>query len=100
MITLAVGKNPIKLQESEKLVPRLSQMLDRWRKLDPPTAKKLPVEADIPEYLCHVGSAPSASLLERAVGDLAVIALYYLRRIGEYTGKHACNNPNKQFNSV
>jgi hypothetical protein len=67
-------------------------MLDGWRKQDPPTAKKLPVEADIPEYLCKLGSWPNATELERTVGDLTVIAFYYLLHVGEYTCKGARNN--------
>lgn len=67
-------------------------MLDGWRKHDPPTSKKLPVEADVPEYLCKLGSSPQATELERAVGDLTVIAFYYLLRVGEYTCKGARNN--------
>ena len=62
-------------------------MLDRWRKDDPATAKKLHVEADIHEYLLLLGAAPSASTLEAAVGNLTLIAVYYLLRAGEYTCK-------------
>lgn len=67
-------------------------MLDGWRKEDPATSKKLPVEADVPEYLCQIGSSPSASAFEAAVGDLTLIAFYYLLRVGEYTCKSARNN--------
>jgi hypothetical protein len=55
-IALATGHNPTKLVGSDKLIPRLAQMLDGWQKQDPPTSKKLPVEADVPEYLCQVGA--------------------------------------------
>lgn len=91
-VALATGTNPIKLAGSEKLIPRLAQMLDGWRKYDPPTSKKLPVEADVPEYLCKLGTAPHASALESAVGDLIVIAFYYLLRVGEYTCKGTRNS--------
>ena len=92
-VALAIGINPTKLPGGDnKLLPRLSQMMDGWRKSDPPTAKKLPVEADIPEYLCHIGQAKTASPLEAAVGDLAVIAFYYLLRVGEYTTKGTRNS--------
>jgi hypothetical protein len=70
-------------------------MLDGWRKVDPPTLKMLPVEADIPEYLATLGSHPSASILDQAIGDLTLIAFYYLLRIGEYTCK-ATRNESKQ----
>eukprot|EP00984_Skeletonema_dohrnii_P028532 scaffold18565_cov71-Skeletonema_dohrnii-CCMP3373.AAC.3 len=59
--------------------------LDGWRKDDPPTTKKLPVEVDVPEYLADVGRQAHASPLQTVVGDLSLIAFYYLLRVGEYT---------------
>ena len=50
-ISLDIGLNPTKLAHSDRLIPRLSQMIEGWRKEDPPTIKKLPVEADVPELL-------------------------------------------------
>ena len=60
-------------------------MFEGWRKEDPPTMKKLPVEADIPEQLVEVGMAKGATEQEKAVGDCALAAFYYLLRVGEYT---------------
>jgi len=85
-IALACGTNPTKLTGSEKLLPRLSQMLDGWRKEDPPTTKQLPVEADVPELLAERGRTGDSEV-DRAIGDLTLIAFYYLLRIGEYTIK-------------
>jgi hypothetical protein len=62
-------------------------MLEGWKKEDPPTMKQLPVEADVPEYLCLLGNSPSATKLEAVVGDSVVVAFYYLLRVGEYTTK-------------
>ena len=56
-------------------------------KADPPTTKELPVEADVPEFLVQAAMAISASECEKAVADLAMIAFYYLLRVGEYTNK-------------
>jgi hypothetical protein len=67
-------------------------MLDGWRKRDPATTKKLPVEADVPAFLCNMGGAASATPLDAAVGDLTVIAFYYLLRVGEYTCKRSRND--------
>jgi len=83
--------NPTKMPASDKLLPRIAEMLARWAKLDPPTQKKLPVEADVPEFLSEIACACSASELTKAVGDLALIAFYYLLRIGEYTVKRSRN---------
>ena len=91
-IALATNTNPTKIVGSDKLLPRLQQMLDGFRKADPPTMKQLPVEADVPEYLVKLGRDPEARELDRAIGDLTMIAFYYLLRIGEYTTKGIRNN--------
>ncbi len=54
--------------------------------------KQLPVEADVPEYLVKLGQEPEARELDRAIGDLTMIAFYYLLRIGKYTTKGTRNN--------
>ena len=90
-IALACGTNPTKMTGSERLLPRLSQILDGWRKEDPPTTKQLPVEADVPELLAETGRDGNATESERAIGDLTLIAFYYLLRIGEYTVKGTRN---------
>ncbi len=72
---LACGTNPTKLVGSDKMIPRMQQILDGWRKVDPPTKKQLPVEADVPEYLGNLGVATGATELDRAIGDLVLIIL-------------------------
>jgi hypothetical protein len=62
-------------------------MLDGYTKNDPPTQKKLPVEADVPKLLVKMGYGKTGSTLAQAVGNLPMIAFYYLLRIGEYTIK-------------
>ena len=91
-IALATGCNPTKLDNSDKLLPRLSQMLDGMRREDPPTMKKLPVESDVPQFLSDLSRTPAASPLDHAIGDLALIAFYYLLRVGEYTTKSTRQN--------
>ena len=72
-------------------------MFTGWKKEDPPTLKKLPVKADIPELLSQLGAQPSANELDKAIGDLTIIAFYYLLRVGEYTIKYARNNTKQTF---
>jgi hypothetical protein len=84
-IALATNTNPTKIVGSNKLLPRPQQMLDGFRKPDPPTTKQLPVEADVLEFLVQLGLSPEARELDRVIGDLTMIAFYYLLRIGEYT---------------
>ena len=91
-ISLDRGVNPTKLDNTDKLLPRLAQMLRGWEKEDPPIIKKLPVAVDVPELLSALGRDPAANELDRAIGDLALIAFYYLLRVGEYTIKGKRNN--------
>jgi hypothetical protein len=86
-IALACGENPTKIAWSDRCLPRLQQMYDGWRKEDPATTKQLPVEADVPELLADRGLRALATERDRTVGDLTLIAFYYLLRIGEYTIK-------------
>ncbi len=90
-ITLACNKNPTKILGSKKFLPALQIILDGYTKADPPTQKKLPVEADVPELLVEMGYGKSGSLQSQAIGDLSLIAFYYLLRIGEYTVKRQCD---------
>jgi hypothetical protein len=62
-------------------------MLDGYTEADPPTQKKLPVEADVPKLLVEMGYGKSGSVQNQAIGDLSLIAFYYLLCIGEYTVK-------------
>jgi len=62
-------------------------MLDGYTKADPPTQKKLPVEVEVPELLLEMGYGKLGSTITQAVGNLALVAVYYLLRIGEYTVK-------------
>jgi hypothetical protein len=84
---LACNENPTKVLGSKKFLPALQIMIDGYTKADPPTQKKLPVEADVPELLVEMGYGKSGSTQSQAIRDLSLIAFYYLLRIGEYTVK-------------
>jgi hypothetical protein len=81
-----------KLEGSNQFIPRLQQVLDGYRKEDPVWLKKLPVEADVPEFLVNTGYAPEGSNLNKALGDLSLIAYHYLLHVGEYTTKSKRKN--------
>jgi hypothetical protein len=61
--------------------------LTATQKPTPPMKKMLPVEADVPKLLVEMGYGQSGSVHAQAVGDLSLIAFYYLLRIGKYTVK-------------
>jgi hypothetical protein len=61
--------------------------------------KQLPVEAEVPELLAERGRRPFATEQDRAVGDLTLIAFYYLLRIGEHTISALGMKQSKRCNS-
>jgi hypothetical protein len=91
-IALATNTNPTKITGSEKLLLRLQQMFDGFCKADPPTTKQLPVEVDVSEFLVNLGLSPEARELNHSIGNLTMIAFYYLLCIGKYTMKGMRNN--------
>ncbi len=91
-IASARNDNPTKVNSSDKFLPALQVMLNGYSKLDPPTRNMLPVEADVPNLLEEMGCGKGGSTHTQAIGDLAMIAFYYLLQIGEYTGKGKKNN--------
>ncbi len=85
-IALAKNGNPTKVNGSEQV------MLDGYSKQDPPTQKMILVEVDVPALLVEMGYGKGSTTHANAIGDLALIAFYYLLQIGEYTVKGTLNN--------
>ena len=86
-ISLARNVNPLKIVGSDKFIPRIQETLEGWSKDDPATVKKLPVEADMPEWVANLSLEKGVSEQMRAICDCMLIAFYFLLRIGEYTRK-------------
>jgi hypothetical protein len=91
-IALACNDNPTKVNGSDNFLPALQVMLNGYSKSDPPIRKMLPVKADVPNLLVEMGYGKEGSTHTQAIGDLAMIAFYYLLQIGEYTVKGKKNN--------
>jgi hypothetical protein len=66
-------------------------MFEGWARADGPVEKKMPVEIDVPEFLVKYVLEEGASEKVKAVGDLSLIAFFFLLRIGEYTSKGTRN---------
>ena len=60
-------------------------MLKGFENKDPPGLKKLAVHPDLLDWLCKWVHSKGSSPQQQAVGDLEMIAFYYLLRVGEYT---------------
>lgn len=78
--------NPLLLKGSDsKYILPIQEALTAWGKEDAPSVKKLPVEVDVPEYLARQAYKNNTSALDKRVGDLTLLAFFYLLRVGEYT---------------
>lgn len=80
------------MEGSDKYIPLIQQTLDGWRNEDGPVKKKMPVEADVPEWLVKVAAQEDAKENEKAVADLILMAFFFLLRVGEYTVKASRND--------
>jgi hypothetical protein len=92
MVALACDAKTTKVVGSKWLLPRLQIMLDGYRKVDPATQKKLPVQSDVPELLVETAYTSVTPKRQRATADLTTIAFYYLLWVGEYTVKGSQNS--------
>ena len=90
-IALDRDEQPFKVKGSKDFLPLISQTLAGWAKEDPGTSKKMPVEVDVPEFLAELGRKEEADEMTKAVGDLSLMAFYFLLRVGEYTVKSTRN---------
>ena len=87
-IAMVCGTNPTKIEGQDKFLLAIQMQLSGYLMQDPPTDKKLPVEADVPELLVELAYKREENAFAQATADLAMIAFYYLLRIGEYTLKN------------
>ena len=79
-----VGKPcPFKTQEDKYVLP-ISRLVEGLKRDDAPAVPQLALPITVPEHICKVGIA-STNALTQAVGDLCIIAFYFLLRVGEYT---------------
>lgn len=95
--TLQLDGKPNPLADSQGKHPKaISQLLEGYRRADPPSQPKLAVPLVVPRHLVLKGSIGTEK--QKAVGDLALIAFYYLLRVGEYTyHKKSEKRRTKQF---
>ena len=98
---MARGENPLKINNySDRYIKPIADMLIGFGKEDPATQKKLPVDVDVVELCCALGLAATATAKDRRVGDLILIAFYYLLRVGEYTNQWRTKRPKRTKQTV
>lgn len=67
-----------------KYTKKISQLLESYRREDPPSKPKLAVPLSVPSYLVLAG-LNSNDPKKKSVGNMATVAFHYLLRGGEYT---------------
>ena len=83
---LAGRPNPLHEDANRHIAP-LHRLIEGMKREDPPTQPKLAVPPTVPEFLMNVGkfTTNNNASKQKAIGDLSVIAFYYLLRVGEHT---------------
>ena len=91
-LSLDTGVNPLRVIGCNKFLHQIKVMLDEWKKEDPSTMKKLPIEVDIPEYLVEMVVYKEACDGKKSMSDLTLIIFYYLLQVDEYLCKRKRND--------
>jgi len=92
---LAGLPNPTYKPGTDRLDARLQRQLEALRRSDPPTRPQLAVPVSVPHWVFDQ-SRLSRSPHVQAVGDLCLIAFYFLLRVGEYTQTQATRTTRTQ----
>lgn len=86
--------NPVVTPQG-KYHQKISQLLEGYRRNDPSPKYKLAVPLTVPAYMYTYGKSGTAK--HKAIGDMALIAFYYLLRVGEYTRESTNRTRTQQF---
>ena len=93
------GNQPLHQRDGEHFLKPIQHMLAGFANFDPAVEKKLAVGPDVPKFAVEWAHRRQTSPQQQAVGDLIIVAFYYLLRIGEYTtkGKRTKQTRTRQF---
>ena len=80
---LAGESSPV-YQANETYTIPVARLVEGYRREDPPPVPQLALPIIVPEELLKRGKE-SKNTTTQAIGDLTLIAFYYLLRVGEYT---------------
>jgi hypothetical protein len=64
--------------------PVYQRLIEGYRRQDPPAVPQLAVPVTVPN-MCLAMGYKTTDTKKQAIGDLAIMAFYYLLRVGEYT---------------
>ena len=78
------GERSLVLQTEKTYKVPVGRLVEGLRREDPPSTPQLAVPVSVPEQ-CLTNAQQEGTNKAKAIGDLAIIAFYYLLRVGEYT---------------
>jgi hypothetical protein len=82
-IELAGLPSPVYQTEKTYKIP-VARLIEGYRREDPPAVAQLALPISVPTHCQHKAYTTSCDK-EKAIGDLTIIAFFYLLRVGEYT---------------
>ena len=92
-IQLAGEPSPVYQTEGTYILP-VARLMESYRRTDSPPVPQLALPVAVPEH-CRKSAYATACPKSHAIGDLAIIAFYYLLRVGEYTKPRVVTVNNK-----
>ena len=78
------GKQSPLGSQKEGYPKAIAQQLEGYKREDPPPQPKLAVPLEVPRHMNIIGQGTKCPK-QRAIGEIAIIAFFYLLRVGEYT---------------
>ena len=79
------GRQLLHQVDGQHYIKPIQHILAGFKNFDSPTEKKLACHPDLPYFACMFANREHTAEAQQAVGDLIVIAFYFLLRVGEYT---------------
>ena len=80
---LAGQPSPVHKTHETYVLP-VARLVEGMRRADPPAVPQLAIPVAVPKHMLATGQTLN-NPLDLAIGDLAIIAFFFLLRIGEYT---------------
>jgi len=88
---LAGLPNPLYQPNSDKFEIHIRRQLEAFRRIDPPSKPQLAVPVAIPNWIYQT-SRQSKNPHIRAIGELSLMAFFFLLHVGEYTHNNSTRN--------
>ena len=77
------GQHNFVVEQERKYPQAIGQIIEGFRRTDPPKQPQLAVPLEVVIYI-YLVKHKSISNKQQAIGDLCLIAFYYLLKVGEY----------------